>query len=250
VKYRNAKLRQMLAAEYALGTLRGGARRRFERLVQEDAAIARELRNWERRLGGLHARITPAMPREVVWAEIERRVSADRRAALPAARRLREPRNWVPLWRGWAMAATLASIGLGYGLWQQLQREPQVIERLHTVRVEVPQPMPYVAMLQPDAPANWVVLFVPGKRMLKVSAAGNFPVDPGTQDLQLWVLDDSGTPHSMGMLPEAGLTVEIPMPEMPMPARPVMAVSVEPKGGSPTGLPTGPVVSSAPLLQL
>src|SRR3546814_21066262 len=37
---------------------------------------------------------------------------------------------------------------------------------------------------------------------------------------------------------------------VPMPAKPVLAISRDPHGGSPTGLPTGPVISSGPLLSL
>ena len=132
-----------------------------------------------------------------------------------------------------------------------MARPPQVIERMQMVRVEVPTPMPYVAMLQPGTePAQWMVMVMPNRKLLKVAVAGVFPLDQDKQGLQLWVLDDAGTPHPMGMMPDTG-TAEMPMPEgMAMPLKPVMAVSVEPKGGSPTGLPTGPVVTTAPLLQL
>ena len=62
MKYDNLKLRQMLAAEYVLGTLRGRARRRFERLARGDIAIRTEIRFWESRLAGLAAGMEPKSP--------------------------------------------------------------------------------------------------------------------------------------------------------------------------------------------
>lgn len=247
MKYKNAKLRQMLAAEYVLGTLRGAARRRFERLLKKDAALVKELRYWEKRLGALQRNVAPVPPRDIVWAGIERQLNVAKTVALPPARSIKDDPGPLKFWRGMSAAAMLATVALGYALWLQLQQAPQVIEKIQTV--QVPQPMPYVAMLQPNAPAQWIVVYVPSRRSWKVSASGAFPVDLNTQSLQLWVLDDAGQPHPMGLVPEGG-SAELPEPALPMPRKPVMAVSVEPKGGSPTGLPTGPVVSTAPLLQL
>ena len=53
MKYQDAKLRRMLAAEYVLGTLRGPARRRFERLARSDTALRAEQHFWEAQLGRL-----------------------------------------------------------------------------------------------------------------------------------------------------------------------------------------------------
>ena len=248
MKYQNARLRQMLAAEYVLGTLRGAARRRFERLLKQDPALVKELRYWERRLAPLQRSFKPVVPREIVWAEIEQRIQAARVATLPSARSVTEDRGRLGFWRTLSAAASLAAVGLGYALWLQLQQSPQVIEQVRTVQVV--QPMPYVAMLQPtNVPAQWIVVVTPARRSLKVSAAGAYPHDLDTQSLQLWVLDDAGQPHPMGLMPE-GSSADLPLPEMKMPQKPVIAVSLEPKGGSPTGLPTGPVLTTAPLMQL
>jgi len=251
MKYRDEKLRQMLSAEYVLGTLRGAARRRFQRLLREDRALRREVAWWEGRLAGFHDRIATQAPREIVWAGIEQRLRAQKIATLPAAIPITADRRPLRFWRGWALAASVASLFLAYGLWRQLDAGPQIIERVQTVRVEVPvaQPMPYVAMLQPNAPAQWMVVVVPDRRMLKIASSGAYPLDALNQDLQLWVLDDAGEPHALAVIPASGI-IEMPLPMEHMPEKPVMAVSLEPKGGSPTGKPTGPVLTTAPLLQL
>ena len=49
----------LLAAEYALGTLTGGARRSFERWRARDPFVARRVRAWEDRFAVLALRLAP-----------------------------------------------------------------------------------------------------------------------------------------------------------------------------------------------
>jgi anti-sigma-K factor RskA len=245
MKYQNPQLRQMLAGQYALGTLRGRARRRFERLVAGDATLRAELSAWERRLAGLNRRIRPVVPRQVVWAAIDRHIKASQVAPLP----VRGAAPGAGPWRALALVASLACVALSLALWREMQRPPQVVTQ--TVRVEVPQPVPYVALLRPGASeAQFLVALMPEKHMLKVAASGSYPADYQRQCLELWVLDDAGKPHALGVMPEQPGEMEMPIPrDMPMPKSPTLAVSVEPKGGSPTGLPTGPVITTGRALR-
>jgi len=65
-----------LAREYALGTLAGGARRRFERLMRQAPAAARAVGAWQERLGGLAGAVPPMQPSESLWPSLERRLFA------------------------------------------------------------------------------------------------------------------------------------------------------------------------------
>ncbi len=47
---RYPQLVDLLAAEYVLGTLRGGARRRFQRYADHDMVIRRAVDEWQRRI--------------------------------------------------------------------------------------------------------------------------------------------------------------------------------------------------------
>ncbi len=67
--------------------------------------------------------------------------------------------------------------------------------------------------------------------------SGDSPAGEG-QDLQLWVIGESGTPAPLGLIRSAEATLPAPGVAAGM----VLAVSLEPEGGSPTGLPTGPVL--------
>jgi anti-sigma-K factor RskA len=109
MKYENPKLRQMLAAEYVLGTLSGRARTRFKRLLAADAALRSEVSYWEQRLGTLGLKIRPLAPPPRVWTAIDLAIHANKVSALPSARV-----NRGNLWRAWAIAASLATVGLGF----------------------------------------------------------------------------------------------------------------------------------------
>ncbi len=65
-----------LAREYALGTLAGPARRRFERLLRQTPAAVRAVGAWQERLGGLAGAVPAMQPSESVWRELEQRLFA------------------------------------------------------------------------------------------------------------------------------------------------------------------------------
>ena len=82
-------------------------------------------------------------------------------------------------------------------------------------------------------------------RFLLVKAVGAAPVDPG-KTLELWMLPQGQPPRSLGVLP-TGELVRVPLAaptDAALANVPALAVSLEPTGGSPTGLPTGPVLYS------
>ena len=69
------------------------------------------------------------------------------------------------------------------------------------------------------------------------------------KDFQLWMIEGKNAPVSMGVIP-TGPTVHIeltPALQQKLAQGAVLAISVEPAGGSPTGQPTGPVVATGDL---
>jgi anti-sigma-K factor RskA len=98
--------------------------------------------------------------------------------------------------------------------------------------------------------ARLVATWSPGSRDLVVAAAAGPAPEPG-RGHELWLIPADGKPRPMGMMPRAG-AMHMTLPE-PMAAGlragVTLAVSVEPERGSPTGLPTGPVIAAGKLEQ-
>jgi hypothetical protein len=78
MKSGNRELVDRLAAEYVLGTLRGRARRRFERWLVSPQ-VGDIVKGWEARLAGLEPRLEAVTPPSTVWRGIENRLALRRK---------------------------------------------------------------------------------------------------------------------------------------------------------------------------
>jgi len=241
MKYQDAKLRRMLAAEYVLGTLRGPARRRFERLARSDAALRAEQHFWEARLGRLALRSQPVAPAPTVWIALQRRIQSGNTVPLRGPV-VAAPRP-VPLRRIWAGMAVAAAVVVAVMLNRQgpapvTPPTPPVAQTPTT-----PAAATLVAQLKiPDSTMQWSVRFTPGGEMT-VAASGDYP-QLGAHSMELWWLSPQG-PVALGLLPVQG-EGHMTLPKQMAGGEIKLAVSLEPQGGSPTGKPTGPVLTSAP----
>ena len=70
--------------------------------------------------------------------------------------------------------------------------------------------------------------------------------------MELWLIPPGDKPHSLGLIdPSRPITIKVPQDLLSRVNREaVLAVSLEPPGGSPTGQPTGPVIANGKLAQL
>lgn len=94
MKSGNRELVDRLAAEYVLGTLRGGARRHFERWLRSPQ-VRLMVHEWEDRLSGLEPVPQRVAPPDQVWEGIEQRLEL---------RKFGRP----PVWRWLTIAAAAA----------------------------------------------------------------------------------------------------------------------------------------------
>lgn len=211
-----------LAAEYALGTLRGAARRRFSRRLPQEPALAAEVSRWQNALAELDRNLTPVQPPEAVWQRIVRSLPAD-----PAARRRV---SWP--WLGWALAASFA----GALVWVQISSSP------------APAPQAVAVLSGGQQAGSWVVSLSADRRQLTVQALGTAAIPP-QHSLQLWLIPPGEKPQSLGLL-AADIRQQQTLAAPELVGQPLLAISLEPQGGSPTGLPTGPVLFSGPVTRL
>ncbi|BEP53303.1 MULTISPECIES: anti-sigma factor [Variovorax] len=240
------ELLELLAASHALGTLRGGARRRFETLAREQAPVRAAALVWQGRLAGMTELQQPVAPDPAVWTRIRNLIDAEQ--AQQALERQRDNAapiasastgGWLrslALWRGAAAAGALVAVlavGVGLNLREQLINAPAV---------------QYVAVLSDDkAAASMLVTFDPKKKQLVLQRVGSFR-EGADKSLQLWALPPGGAPRSLGVLDNApALRLAASESDVRVPA---LAISLEPKGGVPSaGGPTGPVLFHGPLIE-
>lgn len=210
-----------LAAEYALGTLRGAARIQFGQKMREDPALAAEVARWQEAFTQLDNQITPVIPPASVWKRIQHSLALQpARPPLPARRPVRA-------YMGWALAAGLAALLL--------------IPRL-LVQPEAPLPVAILASSTGAQSGQWVVSADKSTRSLLLTPinAQNIAAD---RSLELWAIPPGGKPRSLGLLntqQPTQLALAAKMPDAGF----TLAISLEPRGGSTTGQPTGAVLYS------
>lgn len=223
-------LRDLLAGRYALGVMQAGARRRFESWLRYDQGLRRLTRRWERQLDGLNQNLTPVSPPARVWQRLEQRISPAHTASKDTPVQGVHLSNGWQGWRSFALFASLVAVMLGG--W---------IVYPHKPHRAVPPPI-NLAVLSGDTGAMYVMCSDPvsHKAAFEVLAKAAIPDD---KDAELWLLPANGAPRSMGLLPREGRMVKTVRAEIlaQFAGAKGLAVSVEPKGGSPTGGPTGPI---------
>jgi anti-sigma-K factor RskA len=219
--YSHRRLVDRLAAEYVLGTLRGGARRRLEALLPAHPLMRDAVSQWEQRLMPLAAHVKPVEPSAAVWRRVEARLFAPARPAGVWQR--------LSLWRalaGMATAATVAMVIVS-------TREPPPAAPIVVVLASNPQAAQALN-------ASFVASVSADGRALVLRPVNDVALTPG-RALELWAVPPQGAPRSLGLVRESGATTVLRTQLLHDTA--AFAVSVEPAGGSTTGAPTGPIVS-------
>jgi len=223
------------AAEYALGVLDDAEARALEALSFNDPAVANSIAAWEARLAPLAEVVPPLTPPPVLWQRLALATGIESviRPVPASDKRPGGGRVWrgAALWRATTAGALAIAASLAFLLYTETATTP----------------VPLVAALVPSGMqgATFLVRVAPDGSAT-VAAVGD-PAVPQGRSLQLWALKpDATVPVSMGLLPSGGrgrLTIQEP-------AETRLLVSQEPAGGSPTKLPTGPVVYSGRLTGL
>jgi anti-sigma-K factor RskA len=224
MNYQTPTLRRALAADYAIGLMPSAARRRFEQLLLEDAALRAELAQWQESLASLTEALPEQPVPERVWQGITARIE-------PQVLHVPEKR---PFWNWLRVTAAVCSLVIAVTLGVIYNRDSARYSA--TLLTADAQPA-----LKVEAHENY----------LKVEPLTLAAVDPG-RSLELWAIPADGKPISLGVIPADGKgRVELSDTQKTLIGKPIaLAVSLEPKGGSPTGQPTGPVLYQGALAAL
>ncbi len=179
-------LSDLLAAEYVLGTLHGGARRRFEQWLYAHPSLRQAVADWERRLNRL-AVVSPAVaPPPTIWRDLEQRLFS-----APARR------PWwdsLPFWRGLALAGVLAAVLVIAPQWASPPTAEATFAAIRSAQNEV---------LWTVARAADGQLHVSNLRPMTV---------PQDQNCLLWLKTGDDPPVMLGVLPDDGSARTLAMP--------------------------------------
>ena len=225
----------LLAAEYALGTLPARARARLRHVAATDAVVAGAIGAWERRLSGLADGLPGIAPSPRVWTGIATRLGLS--ADGPASAATTSWWSGVAFWRVFALASFAGLVALGIAQYRGAPSEGS-------------QPI-VVVMAGADAKPIFVAAAPRGDRVLRVKALSPVAI-PRDKSLELWMVPGSGDPISLGLVDATGtatLTLRAPAATL-LASMTALAVSLEPAGGSPTGKATGPILYSGAIQRL
>ena len=225
MNYQTSALRRALAADYAIGLMPATARKRFEHLLLDDAALRVELGHWQDALASLTGTLPERPVPEHVWAGIQARIDPQV-LHMPAK---------TPFWRSLRILAAAYAVFVALLVGVLYQRD--IGAEYNATLVSASQ-----------QPALQIQAF--GDH-LQVEALSLAAVEP-TRALELWAIPAGGKPVSLGLVPAAGKgRIQLSQEQQALLTAPLtLAVSLEPQGGSPTGQPTGPVLYQGQLASL
>ena len=223
MRYDNPLLVDLICAEYILGTLKGSARRRFEQLIKQRANWAQSLAWWESHMHLLADTVPAVKPPNTVWKNIQTRLFETKST---------NNNRW---WKSWAFVSTALAASFATLL---IMQTPQVGSEVTPVSIAL--------LASESAQAGWLLNETRRSATdveIKAISLASLELKPNNA-FELWLLPaDKSNPISLGLLPQQGsATVKVPVNVIALLATGGLAVSLEPLGGSPTGLPTGAVL--------
>lgn len=228
--------RNDLAAELALGVLTGDELRAALELERSDAEFRSQVARWSGRLAPFLDSVEPATPPSSVWVRIDREIDGS-----PGAGNVVQLRRRVSRWQTVSGLMTAVAASLALFILFRPTPAPVIVQR--------PVATPLVAALgNPKSGTKMVVSWNAAAQQLVLVVAGDMPSDP-RHSHELWVIPHGGKPRSLGTMAatkQAHMQLAATLAEL-LQQGATIAISVEPRGGSPTGAPTGPVVASGAL---
>jgi anti-sigma-K factor RskA len=217
-----------LAGEYVLGTLGADERRAAEARLSADPAFEAAVAAWERRLQPLADALPAIEPPDGILDKVFARIDGVRG---PGAENVIHLRRAIQRWQlTSAVMAAAASILAGVVLLDLTAPPVRQSEYVAVLTSEGAAPK-FVASINIDT----------GMMSLRRVDTASVPAD---KSYELWAIEPGQAPKSMGLVEDASLTLPMDHAADDL----TLAISLEPKGGSTTGAPTGPVMFSGTLV--
>ncbi|MEG3192631.1 anti-sigma factor [Lysobacter sp. D1-1-M9] len=232
------------AAEYVLGVLDADARRRAQGRIEAEPAFARLVHAWEQRFAALVAEIAPVTAPAHVWPRIRTRL------------------GWSPIDGG--RGGLLQTVGFWRGATAAALATAAVLAMVAVLRpVPLPEPLPpptpIVTALEPAPPlaaapvttltdddgnAAYLASIDVRNQRVRVMPVPAAPDSEGRVP-ELWLIPEGEAPRSLGVI-DTATAREIEIPDdlhRALAVGSLLAITLEPAGGAPQGVPTGPITA-------
>ena len=220
------------AGELALGVLDGAERAAALRRMIAEPEFARDVERWRDHFALMIAGVPEQEAPAGLFDRIEARI--DGRAA---------PRRATNPWKPTAIAASLAALAMTAVALRPVEAPPTVpAPRVATA------PM-IAAMAAADKSDPHPAIYDADAGMVKMPGPMKIPAG---RSAQLWAIEGTKAPKPLGTFRETSPGMYVAEAKMGAVIAPgtVLAISIEPMGGSPTGAPTGPVIASGMLTKV
>ncbi|MFJ2991187.1 anti-sigma factor domain-containing protein [Pandoraea sp. NPDC087047] len=225
-------------AEYALGVLDATERRELEQSASVDPLVRESLDQWQQRVAPLTEDVAPVEPPPRVWQRIQHDLGLTVTAAQPKPAAMTSLWDNLGLWRWLAIGAsvaTLALLAVNVGTLTQPRGPAPVATSAYMV----------ATIARQDGVAHWTATLDMHRANMVVVPADKPTIEPG-RTTELWLIPHNAKPIPLGVFAADQPASMALSPEIlaKVGSNAVLAVSIEPPGGSPTGQPTGPVVAT------
>lgn len=232
---------EQLASEYALGILTQEEKSRADILFAYDSSFRSMVEKWQERVAPMTDEVGEETASDEVWRELEGQLFSDEIKKAPKKRDFGAYLAfWSSLvfWRGLSVAfIAVAAVLIGIIVLRPLGQQIVPIDKSGFVAALI---------LAEGKPTFFVQMdMISGKLNIR---SANLADDSGTVP-ELWLMPDRGAPLSLGILFANGDTTLHVAASMlqGFKSGATLAVSLEPIGGAPKGVPTGPIVATGPL---
>jgi anti-sigma-K factor RskA len=219
-----------IAGEYVLGTLDESERRAFQRRLLTDTGAVAAVAAWQERLSPLLLAVPEASAPAALWDRVQ--------AAGQPANDNGRVRRWQ-LATGAAALVALVATGLAL--------KPAPTGPVQVAQAPAPLYQSVAALSETGGAPALLVTYDEKTKNMRVTPVNVSP-RPG-HSLELWVIAGKAAPKSIGLMKDEGATA-LDRLALDLQQDMTIAVSLEPRGGSPTGAPTGPVIYSGRMINL
>lgn len=217
-------------AEYVLGLLGPSAHEAMGKRIASDLLLQREHDFWVQHFSALDEQFEPVAPPAAILPKIEARLFGEEKRA-----------SWwdsLALWRSVAAGAlAVAAVAVGFSVLQPRPDSSALANQL-------------VAALRAEGSDVQFLALYDGSGAVRLTALSGEALPDN--DYELWAIQGGGSPISMGVVPiNARSTVALSdAVRAGWGEGSVLAITLEPKGGAPQGIPTGPVVAQGAVTKI